>query len=317
MVLFWQTDISSVAETFSRVNLSVISILIFLQAITQLLISYQWKRLAVLNDSTVTMKQMLQMNMMGSFVESITPSVKIGGEAIKVWWLKTKLCWSGTKSASLLILQKSISGTMFLVAALLFIVPYFAIQQQGLTMQRSIGTANSHWTAIFLLVAVFALLTVWIFLSRDTPERPMKILTLKLTDIKSSIVEHWSNINGKKNEKMIQLSISTVIWLLYPLKMYILSRSAGMEITLLTAGAVVFTAYIAAMIPALPGGIGTFEGAMVLMLALADVTASQALALAIMFRTITFWLVCVASGIATAYFYFSRTKTSSAQDLLT
>lgn len=281
-------------------------LLVALQALTQILISYQWKRLAQIMDPQVSLMQMLRMNMVGSFVESITPSVKFGGEAVKIWWLKTSYNWSGIKAASLLMLQKSISGAMFILVTLLFTVFFMSSQWSLFSAQWSSDFSLPSGMGGWLLFFFSAIVVFMLLLQFKNPRGFIEKAIDRLSEMIESIKSHWNALNQRKREKKVQFMLSGFIWLLYPIKMIILSRSIGIEISFIAAGAVVFMAYMAAMIPISPGGIGTFEGTMVVLLAYAEIGPSQALALAIVFRTITFWLVCLISGAFTSYLQLKR-----------
>ncbi len=310
LVLYWQTDIPSVINTFNQISLVVLMVLVALQALTQLLISYQWKRLAQMTDRRVTLMQMLQMNMVGSFVESITPSVKIGGEAVKIWWLKNSFNWSGIRAASLLMVQKSISGLMFLTVSFLFSAAFIGNQWKKISLQWSGELPGIFWFGRYLFILIFVVIIFKRIYQMEKMVNFRRTVSERFLEMMENVRSQWDEMNHRKKEKRSQFMLSGIIWLLYPVKMIILSKSIGLEITFVTAGAVVFLAYIAALIPILPGGIGTFEGTMVLLLTFTEVPPSQALALAIVFRTITFWLVCLISGAFTAYFQLTRATKS-------
>lgn len=52
-----------------------------------------------------------------------------------------------------------------------------------------------------------------------------------------------------------------------------------------------------AMIPVMPGGLGTFEGSFVLLLAPMSIPFDMGLALALVLRFVTFWFVFIISGL--------------------
>ena len=60
--------------------------------------------------------------------------------------------------------------------------------------------------------------------------------------------------------------------------------------------AVTFISYFAAMIPILPGGLGTFEGTMSGLLLVYGLTPEEAVAVSLVFRFVTFWFVVLLSA---------------------
>lgn len=66
---------------------------------------------------------------------------------------------------------------------------------------------------------------------------------------------------------------------------------------LLVLFAITFVSYFAAMIPLLPGGLGTFEGTMSGMLLVYGLSAEEAVAVSLVFRFVTFWFVVLFSAL--------------------
>ncbi len=66
-------------------------------------------------------------------------------------------------------------------------------------------------------------------------------------------------------ERIALIIISTLIWSLYPLKVYIVCRMLFIDVDFLTVAMVTYTAYMISMVPLLPGGLGSFEGSMALL----------------------------------------------------
>ncbi|SFH60392.1 hypothetical protein SAMN05192551_101744 [Tindallia magadiensis] len=308
LLLIWQTDIASVIDGFKSVSTKTLLLLVFLQIITQVLIAYQWKRLAWSNHREVTTRQMLQMNMAGSFVESITPSVKLGGEAVKVWWLKERLRWTGEEATSLLMVQKSISGLVFLGYTLLLSSLYLLHFWTNISIEWAWNFSENHWKYLLCYAGFLVFIsTIGIYAYKMLKRKHVDKIK-SIGKIRDGLQNYWLRIRADKVEMTVQLVLASVIWFLYPLKMIILTADLGIDVRFWVAAAVVFIAYTVAMIPALPGSVGTFEGTMVGLLTIAGMSPSLALALTLIFRTITFWLVCLISGLTTGCFHIREVK---------
>ncbi|SDY34967.1 hypothetical protein SAMN05192546_101419 [Tindallia californiensis] len=308
LLLIWQTDIASVIDGFKGISKKTLLLLIFLQIITQLLIAYQWKRLAWSNYREVTIKQMLRMNMAGSFVESITPSVKIGGEAVKVWWFKERLRWTGEEAASLLMIQKSLSGLVFLGYTILLSSMYLMHFWTNISAKWAWNVSENQWKYLFYYAGLLIFICIIGTCAYRIIKKKHADRIKSIGKIADESKRHWLRMRTNKFEMAIQLMLASVIWLLYPLKMIMLTTDLGIEVRFWVAAAVVFIAYTVAMIPALPGSVGTFEGAMVVLLTIAGIDPSLALVLTLIFRTVTFWLVCLISGFMTGYFHIQEVR---------
>ena len=65
------------------------------------------------------------------------------------------------------------------------------------------------------------------------------------------------------------------------------------------------------MMPLLPGGLGTFEAAMVLLLAAIGIPFYQGITFALVFRFSTFWFVFIWSGLYLLYYNITKQKNAA------
>lgn len=66
-------------------------------------------------------------------------------------------------------------------------------------------------------------------------------------------------------------------------------KGFAIEMDYLSIAAITFLSYIMGMIPILPGSIGSFEGAMLVLLAIRGVSMEVGVSIAFVFRFTTFW----------------------------
>ncbi len=112
-------------------------------------------------------------------------------------------------------------------------------------------------------------------------------------------IESYNQATKKINKKewYIQFTISLIVWLLFPIKMGILANSFGVDLGFFVVLAITMSAYMVGMFPLTPGGIGTFEGTMILMLGMLSIHQATAFTITVIFRFITFWFVILVSFI--------------------
>ena len=94
-----------------------------------------------------------------------------------------------------------------------------------------------------------------------------------------------------------QLLLSLFIWAFFAIKSYFIAQALGVDIGFISIAMVTYITYMVAMIPLTPGGLGTFEGSMVLLLAPLGVAFHEGLLLALIIRFVTFWFVFLLSAI--------------------
>ncbi len=160
-------------------------------------------------------------------------------------------------------------------------------------------------SAVFLSI-VFAMvgslffsdkLSAWLANSKNK-------LVKKVNKYISSYADSVSKL-GKK-EWLIQFLISFAVWVLFPIKMYILVRSFDIRLNFELTTATTMTSYMMGMLPITPGGLGTFEGTMLALLAVFSVKKNSSVAVTVIFRFITFWFVIIGSFVFTTIFELIR-----------
>lgn len=241
---------------------------------------WQWHMLLTKADGQISFLDCARVYLTGSFVESVTPSVKFGGEAAKLYLFRR---WAGISAARLtgvLMAQKvTMMAPFFVLTALL------------------LGT---HWHLLplsggaWLLVMFLAVLGAFGVLALVRPPAVVK---------KTAFVhEAWQTSKTlAESQRRRLLGVSTVIWLTYPLKAQLLAVwGFGLDVPFSAMAVAVLGAYVAGMLPLLPGGLGAFEGTMTLVLVAAGLTAAEALLVALATRLFTFWLPLLLSGMAAA-----------------
>jgi len=89
--------------------------------------------------------------------------------------------------------------------------------------------------------------------------------------------------------------LSLCIWLLYPAKLYVLVLPFYPQAHVMTVAAATFAAYMVAMLPIFPGGLGGFEATLTGLLAAMGMALSDAVVVTVFFRFATFWFVLLLS----------------------
>lgn len=103
----------------------------------------------------------------------------------------------------------------------------------------------------------------------------------------------------------LQFAVSTGVWLLFPGKMVILAAILGVRLPFSVLISVTMVSYMMGMFPLTPGGIGTFEGTMLALLALVGVGYTTSLTITLVFRFVTFWLMILAGMVFIFIYEFS------------
>ena len=270
-----------------------------MQIISQLLVNTLWFSVARLCEIKVSFGQMLYINCQGAVIDSITPGVKFGGEVTRAIQISRIVRCSGEKAAAIVAIQK-----LFSLSSLFFIQLFAA---RYLIRQTEFLWILHLQTIVFCVMGLFSMMFIAIF---AIPHRIGKYLrkrnprffwTRKANSYFITLLDQVGEIR-KNTKALARLALLAVlIWLIYPIKMYILAIQFYPGVNLIYIAAITFIAYMVAMIPIFPGGLGGFEGTMVALLIAIGFIISDAAVITVLFRFISFWIVMLLSLILIIY----------------
>ncbi len=292
-LLGWE-DIKGVMLNTSPLALAGLCLL---QVVTLSLIVYQWHYLLGKLYKGISFSQVWSVFMAGSFIESVTPSVKLGGEAAKVYFFHRLTSLDYRQLTGLLFIHKYISLLPFLSLStiLLFTV--------ALSLSFSPVFYFSLFVMGFVLVSLFALGVKGLPLREEEDGKESNHLVDKAKKVWKFIEDssRHSREMVTPGERRWLLLISFLVWSIYPVKVFGASKMLGLEIDFLLIALATFAAYLVSMVPLLPGGLGTYEGSMVFVLSLQGVDPAMGLALVLLSRFVTYWFPLVLSGTSALY----------------
>ncbi|KAB3534046.1 flippase-like domain-containing protein [Alkaliphilus pronyensis] len=300
LALLWLVDFKEVYNGIKALDFKVLLLACLMQIITVLLINIQWYGIAKIIGEKISFTGLLHTNLVGTFVESITPSVKAGGEAAKVYSLNKKLGLSLGKATAMVGLQKTVSILAF------FVINIVAISGFLLKVKPQEAYVKPLIIALIFLVALLVVLALVVF----KPEKAIKaVVKITRLDIKNKWLKNIEIFKETVNEAIkykrgfvMQLMLSFVIWGFFALKAFIIAYGLQLNLDFFTIAIVTYLTYMVAMVPLLPGGLGSFEGSMVFLMVPFGIPAYKSLAFAIALRFVTFWFVFLISAIYLAIY---------------
>jgi len=290
-----QLDVRALLSSLSAIPLIIFALMIALQVVSQLLVNLQWYKVAKFSDAKISFRNMFHINCQGAVIDSITPGVKVGGEVTRAVQISRIGNCSGEQAAAVVAVQKLFSLSAF------FFINLFAV---GFILSDipSLQTGGLHFVVygvLILFLLLFAFLLIFPqkalhFFTRNNDVPRKKVLT-KLRKFVKTMLCGLLHLRQTSKTWVLLLVLSFFIWILYPLKMYLITMHMYPGTSFVFLGAVTFIAYMVAMIPIFPGGIGGFEGTMAGLFIAGGFASSDAVAIAIAFRFFTFWLVMLMS----------------------
>lgn len=286
------TDFRLIWSYVQTIPLALFIFLLCLQLFTQFSLNYQWFRLCKVLGLEASFGRLLVVNAYGTVVDAANPGEKVGGEVARILQLNNMLGFSTNQSTSLVTIQK------FLSLASLIILNAFAV----VTLSDNISFLSRLPIRIVFLIILLVFAALIIYSLFFTEKLNVRIQRIKSQGKVANWIKVWmvnftrdtQVISEQPREWLFQFILSLLIWSLFPIKLFIIV-SRYTQVNLLVMFAITFVSYFAAMIPLLPGGLGTFEATMSGMLIAYGLGVEQAMALSLIFRFITFWFVVLFS----------------------
>ena len=299
-----------------------IVVLCLLQLLTLLLTSYQWFFLLKKQCREIPFGNVWLVFLAGNFVESVTPSVKMGGEAARIFLFRQSTSLEYSKLAGMMLVQKYI-----------ILLPFLLLCSLVLAASSLLVELPTAAYAAFIFLALLVALLFKVTRGNSSCDGEKNVLPEKENkNMKGfpGFLEPFSGYKEKTSafimktrkflnkaarasrrtvtgkEKLFLMFISLLVWILYPVKVLIVADMLGFSVGIIPLASAVFTAYMVSMVPLLPGGLGSFEGSMALLLTGMGLTPAEGLAVALVARSITYWFPLLLSAGASTYLAWNQ-----------
>ena len=282
VVALWQMDRQSLWYSLRHVPLWLVGLLLGLQVVTQLLVNAQWYGIARIAGVPLSYGALFYVNSQGAVMDAITPGVKFGGEVTRAVQLCRAGHCTGEQAAALVALQK-----LFSLSALSLVLLFVA----GMLSPWLYG-------ALAVLLVLFGAVFVMPhrlqgYLSQR--KAPRFVWIRRVRGFVLALLAQVLQLRRYKRAWVGLAGLSLLIWALYPVKMLLLVRAFYPDAGVLPVAAVTFAAYLVAMLPVFPGGLGGFEATMAGGLVAMGAAVSNAAVLTVVFRFAKFWFVMLGS----------------------
>ena len=319
-LLAWLFGAQETVSALSGVRPGAVGVLLGLQLAT--LMASAWIWYALLNrEASISYGSVFLINQAGGLVESLTPSVKFGGEAAKVFLFRQQTRQNYQDLAGILLLHKFLTLAPFTLLSILLFIPaliYFDLPP-------------AVPVSLFLMAGACVVLFRVCYSAdpeRRDPDHPHSNDDHEATEIngpgynanhargqfsrfmdpvrdwtaRSLAFLHQARLSAARllppGRSIKILVVSFSIWAFYPVKVYLACHFLGMEVPLLIIAMATLFAYVISMIPLLPGGLGTYEGTMALFFTIGGLSPAEGLAVSLLSRLVTFWFPLLLSAAA-------------------
>jgi uncharacterized membrane protein YbhN (UPF0104 family) len=232
------------------------------------------------NDGVAMPKRrvLTEILMLSWFVNCLLPARL--GDAYRCYVLKREAKISFSASLGTIVAERIVD--LFVLVAMLVTAGLITFHGNSTP-----GQADQAYLAAGILVTVgaVALLGLWFgrhIIEQRIPDRWREQFVRMHDAIFACLRKPWRYV-----------SISVVIWIMDGVRMLLVARSLGVEISFATATFVALMSSLLTTLPITPAGLGVVETAMIVVLKWVHVTPSLATSVALMDRLITYWSLIV------------------------
>ncbi|WP_291323805.1 flippase-like domain-containing protein [Desulfonatronospira sp.] len=290
-------------RAFSRVSPQALSVLFTLQLATLLASAWIWYFL-LNRQSGIPFYSVFLVNQAAGLIESLTPSVKLGGEAAKVYLFRQRTGQSYQDLAGTLLVHKFITMAPFVVLCLVLVLPALFMFDLPVYFYLSLGALTALCAGLGLLCYGKNGKTEKDKSQKSLPgpKAPGGLEPLKKAASRIALFLQQSRLSASRllstRQTLATMFVSLTIWVFYPVKVYLACTFLGLDVHPIIICLATLFAYMVSMVPLLPGGLGTYEGSMALFFTLGGLTPAEGLAVALLSRLTTFWFPLLISAMS-------------------
>ncbi|OWZ83528.1 lysylphosphatidylglycerol synthase transmembrane domain-containing protein [Natranaerobius trueperi] len=303
-----------VYEVLRRITFVEFLFMTIFQVGTLFLTAFIWHYLIKQKNSYIALTYVFSISLAGKFVESVTPSVKIGGETLKMYLIRKKTGLSYQALTAIAVVSKFFSLLPFILIS--FITLSFAFFVFELPIFVYIA-----FIGLLLFFILFIVFFKFNRISFSYKEEQNNLLLQKLKrgikkahDFIKESSETSRDLVAKPTQKITLFTLGLIVWAFYPIKVYMVSAMLGFDLNPAVVIVATYTAYLVSMVPLLPGGLATFEGTMALLLSYDGLMTSEAFSIALMTRVFTFWVPLIIAAFVTVFLIPKINKENLTED---
>lgn len=297
-------------EALKTANINYVILAVMVQFMILALWNTRWSLICKSLDIPHNTFSLFAMTIVGLAINDLTPSGRSGGEPVRAYILSKKSSESFKKTFATVMGDKLFDTIPFLVLAI------FAIAYLMFYLHLNISFFILLLLALVLFIVLLAfiiyicinetggILTIeWIFrqlrrfLSRDIDKYEEKA--------KSSLIGFQNSLRYLMNDRKLLVYatiISFLVWFLELFRVYVVFLAFGVHVSMGMIAAVFLVSTLIGIIPALPGGLGSIDGVMILLYSMAGISASISTAATLIERSISLWMVIILGVLLLPFF---------------
>ncbi len=286
ILIVWFANPIKLAETASTANKTILLLAIIVSTLSLSCRVLRWKFIV----KNCSFKELFPIQMLGMTISNFTPG-KIA-EPAKALLLKARKGIAVSESLASIVWERIFDLVVLLILAI------FGVH---LTL-----TGSEFFIFGLIGIGIVAVVVSTAFLALQIRSFGMRLFGIaKKFPILRRISDEFINTfyETKFKKKMLGLSFvtTTAAWILDAVILYLVLLSLGVESNVLVLAGIISISGILGIASSLPGGLGSTEIVMTLLLGVTGVPATTAITATLLMRFISFWYNALLGGISFVY----------------
>ncbi|MCS3900549.1 flippase-like domain-containing protein [Methanococcus voltae] len=301
--IFNWIGIDDIYQVLLKTNFQIFGISIIVYGFAILMLIMRWQYLLKLKGYNAKYTDLLNLVLMGQFINNITPSMKGGGEPFRAYYLSKLEDIPYHVSFSTVMIERLLDSVVFLTLSLITIL-YFIVN--GLSEQ---------YTLMFIIawIVVMALtgLILYAAMKKQIAYKIVKFVAKIIRKVSNKKISDTQLCRGvdefqdtliffktKKKGIAVATFYSFMWWSLDIFKIYIFFIAIGSIAPLFAVSSTYLVSLLVGIVPALPGGLGTSDTVMIAMYMFFNISPSSAATITLLDRAVSYVLVSLFGAIS-------------------
>ncbi|MBU7048416.1 MAG: flippase-like domain-containing protein [Theionarchaea archaeon] len=289
--------VSSVIEVLTQVDPLIFAAALCCQAAALLLWSWRWKIL-LRPFHAVHYRNALKGTLIGVFFNNITPVARAGGEPFRAYFLQSKEGVDFEDAFATVAIDRILDSFPFLVIIIATLVYFVFLLEISVQMIIIVCLALVFNVVLLSLVLYFSLSLKAAKKLMFSIMRIVAKFSNRLEKYESQIEEAIEQYHGairtlssRGKDLIVCLTISFLFWFTAILRNYLVVVALGYEVDFIVIVVVQMVGTLVGILPILPGGLGSIDGAMAFLYYSFRFPVAVALTASLLDRFISFWLM--------------------------
>ena len=307
-IMVWIAGPKEIANALKSADPFYIVLAIITQFATLFLLAQRWGLIIKSLDIEVPKRELFPMLLVGMMINNVTPSGRGGGEPVRAYMLSRSSDSSVESAFATVIVDRALDTFPMLFLAIITIISMIFF------FELNIGVIIALVTSVVVITSVF-LIFMYMCINEAAGEKivlwAVKIVR-KFKDydnLEEKAIEALGNFQYSfklmiKDKKLAfyGILISCAAWALEILRVYFVFCAFEVNASIIVIAEVFIISCLLGIIPLLPGGLGTVDSTMALLYSAAGITSSVSVAVTVIERLISFWMVTALGAICLPLF---------------